>query len=451
MKKYISIILVGLLLFTNNLALAQDINLESDINIQEDTPIEVPEEVQIEEVLSEEELEAIREAERKAAFEKAVDEVSHLNYGQLSNTYLLGDYETGEILEEKNIDSLVAIASTSKILTVYVVLDEVKKGNISLEDEITIDRETDLIGGSSYELKEGEVVTVDDLIKGAMIVSGNDAVFALSKYISGSEQEFTKLMEAKLDELNIEDYQIINSSGLPNYTINKQNMMTTRGLFQLSRNFLKDYPEILEITKAKEFIEEDREFDQVNTNPILGVVEGIDGLKTGYTGLAGRCMVATGLVLGDGVENTDMRLIGITMGSESDATRYVAIKKLMEKGLSSYENRIIGDNIDPIETVFNENLEPNEISIYPKDSTTLLMLKDDNIREERNVFEINTAAKACDVVGDIKYYNGQDLVYETDLVILEDVFESSTIRKIQIMYRNFFTSAIRLFGGEINI
>lgn len=445
MKKYISFILIlGILLYSSpTFVFASDPSQN-----RESVPLQMPEDVELEEVLSEEELKALEEAKRKEAFEKAVSEVAHLNYGQLTKAYLLGDFDSGKILEENNIDSLVAIASTSKILTVYVVLDQVKEGKISLDDEIVVDRETALIGGSSYELKEGEIVKVEDLIKAAMVVSGNDAVFLLSKHIAGSEQAFVKLMEQKLVDLGIEDFQIINSSGLPNYTINKQNMLTTRGLFQLSRSFLMDYPEILEITKTQEIVDEGRKFDHTNTNPILGVVEGIDGLKTGYTGLAGRCMVATGKILGDGEKTSDMRLIGITMGSESDAKRYVAIKKLMERGLSLYENRLIGLSLDPVETIENEDLVPSEIKIFPRDSKPVLTLKSHNIREEKTVDEINSPKKNGDKLGTIKYYNGKDLVFETDLIVKEDYIESSTIRKLQILYRDLFTSVIEYFQYE---
>lgn len=442
MKKYISFILAFLILFQINIVYAVD----APTVVEDSQPIELPTETPIEEVLTEEELEKIREEERRLAFEKAVEENMDLNYGQLSTSYLLGDFKTGEILEEKDIDSLRAIASTSKILTVYVVLDEAKKGNISLDDKVTIDRETALIGGSSYELKEGEIHTVKDLIKAALVVSGNDSVFALSKFISGSETEFVKLMGKKLDELGIVDYELVNSSGLPNYTINKQNMMSTRGLFQLTRNILMEYPEILEITSTPEIVEEHREFKEKNTNPILGVVPEIDGLKTGYTGLAGRCMVATGMKLGDGIENSDMRLIGITMGSESDAKRYVAIKKLMERGFEIYENKIVGDVLKPIETFHYEYLEPNDIMVYPKDTSEVIKLKDEKITSKYEIGDITKGIRAEDPVGKIHYFVNGEEVYSTDLVVLEDVVESSLVRKLQILYRNMFIAANKIFN-----
>lgn len=445
MKKRISILLAILILLQVNIAFATEIAPETII--EDSTPIDLPTETPIEEVLTEEELEAIREEEKKRAFEKEVAENEHLNYGQLTTSYILADFETGKILEEKDIDSLIAIASTSKIITVYVVLDEVKKGNISLDDKITIDRETALIGGSSYNLKEGEIHSVRNLITAALVVSGNDSVNALAKHIAGSEKAFVKLMENKLEELNIKNYLMINSSGLPDYTINKQNMLTTRGLFQLSRNFLMDYPEILEITTLEEIVEEDREFKVKNTNPILNVVSGIDGLKTGYTGKAGRCMVATGVVLGDKIKSSDMRLIGITMGSESDSQRYIAIKKLMERGFNSYEVAIVGDLLEPVESFSYEYLQPNEIDVYPKDTKEILKLKEDRITKKYEIEDITRGVKAEESVGTIDYFINGEKIHSTDLVVLEDVIESSFLRKLHIMYRNMYIAAIKLFNN----
>lgn len=401
----------------------------------------------VEEELSEEELEKQREEELKRLWEEAVNRHIHKSVDELTTAYLVGDVESGKVLEGENIDELVAIASTSKILTVYVVLDEIEKGNISLEDEITVDRETSFIRGSSYDLKEGEVVTVKELIEAAMIVSGNDAVVALAKHVAGSEEEFTSYMKRKLEDLGITNYVIINASGLPNYNIDKQNMLTTRDLFKLSSSFIKDYPEILDITSKDELKVPSRDFDEKNTNPILKEFDEIDGLKTGYTGLAGRCMVATGLIPANKDDFLDTRLITITMGSKSDAERYVAIKKLTEKAFSEYQYKLIGDSKKPVGKINPVNLSPESVNVYPKEEMKILVKNSDTLTYKINLKDITEPTEAGTTVGKGMYYYNGDLIFETDLIIKEDVVDSSFLAKLQEMYRDFFLSAQMMFNG----
>ena len=439
MKKKILLILAFLFLLQNPMAIKAAEKPEK--------PLEIINEIEEEPVLTPEQLEAIKEAERLAEWERQVKKHINKSVDTLTTTYLVGDFKSGTILEADNIDELVAIASTTKILTVYVALDEIKAGNISFDDPVTIDRETHLIGGSSFKLKEGETVTVKQLIDAAMIVSGNDAVNALAKHIAGTESSFVNMMKAKLESLGITNYILVNSSGLPNYVINQQNMISTRDLFKLSRQFLIDYPEILEITRKSSLVDENREFDEKNTNPILGEISEIDGLKTGYTGKAGRCMVATGLVRGDGVSNGDIRLIGITMGSNSDAERYVAIKKLMESAIGNYEYKILGETQIPIETISNEQLDPSEINVYPNEQIEILKKKSDVVTYTTNLMGIDKPLKSGTSVGSINYYVNGEEVHKSDLVVKEDIVESSFLKRLQIRYKNFFASAYAIFNN----
>lgn len=411
-------------------------------------PLEVIKELEGEEpVLTPEEEAALREAERKAEWESQVNRHINKSVETLTTTYLVGDVKSGIILEADNIDEMVAIASTSKILTVYVVLDEIKAGNISYDDVITIDRETQRIGGSTFKLKEGEEVTVRQLIEAAMIVSGNDAVYALAKHIAGSEAAFVNMMKVKAESLGITSYIFVNSSGLPNYNINRQNSISTRDLFTLSRAIILDYPEILEITKMPELVVEEREFKEKNTNPILGDLVEIDGLKTGYTGKAGRCMVATGLVKGDGVTKGDIRLIGITMGSNSDAERYVAIKKLMESAFSNYEYRILGETREPITTVYNEDLTPCDIEIYSTEEIEILKKRSDMVTYTTDIREINCPMEAGTLVGTINYYINGEKIHTSDLVIREKLEEANFFRKLYIRYMELFETAYMMFNS----
>lgn len=395
---------------------------------------------------SAEDLEALRQAELKAEWERQVKKYINKTPDQLTTAYLVGDYESGEILEEKNIDDLVAIASTSKILSIYVVLDQIKAGNISSDDLVYIDKDIARIGGSSYKLKEGEEIPVEDLIKASMIVSGNDAVKALAVYVAGSEEAFVEMMKAKLDELGIGPYEFINSSGLPNYNIDKQNMMTTRGLFMLTRAFITEYPEILKITSMRELVNVERDFKEANTNPLLEEFPQVDGLKTGYTGLAGRCLVTTALVKKEADNQKNLRLISITMGSNSDAARYVAAKKLLEDALDTYECLKISDPNQVIETIKNEDLDPAEINVYPKEEFSVLRKKSDFVNANWEIEDLVPPLKAGQEVGEISYLLNGEEVFKTDLIIKQDVLESSFVRKLQSLYGRLYMSLFKIFN-----
>ena len=443
--KYISILL-AILMITNP---AVSYGIENPQNSENLEPVEeVITEPLPEPVLSKEEQQLIKEAEEDAILEKEIERVKDKSIKELTTAYLLGDYETGEIFESYNIDKKVAIASTTKILSVFVVLDQISSGKISMEDKITIDADTARVKGSSYDLKEGEVVTVKELVDAAMIVSANDAVYALSKYIAGNEKDFTVMMGEKLKSLGITDYQIINSTGLPDYNINAQNEMTTRDLFALSRAFIKAYPEILEITKTSRMRIEPREFYKRSTDPLLGVVPEVDGLKTGYTGLAGRCLISTGMKYETDTNLAPFRLIGITMGSGSDGARFVAAKNLMTDAFSSYNTIKIADDINPVKTLELENLYPKELNIFNKESFTKIIKTQDTIWSEMEVLEITPDMKKNDIVGHIKYFDGEEMIFETDLIIKEDIRQKSVFGLLVTIFNKMYDDVNKLFNQE---
>lgn len=256
-----------------------------------------------------------------------------------TRAYLLGDYETGTILEGFNIDTPVEIASLTKLLSYFVIMDEVNKGSISLEDKIIIDKDIASITGSSFKLKVGEEFTVEDLLKASIVVSANDATYAISKHIAKTEEDFVVLMTKKAKELGLNNAVLYNSTGLPITDKDVQNIMTTRELFILSRELIKTYPQILELTTIPYIEVPERNFTAANTNPLLNEIEGIDGLKTGFTNKAGYCYISTLNIEGQELETEDLRLIGIVMGTKGFKERKDLGKRLMEYGNAHYSKR----------------------------------------------------------------------------------------------------------------
>lgn len=368
-----------------------------------------------------------------------INELSKLPLESLTKSYLLGDYKSGKILEGYNIDEVRAMASTSKLVSIFVVFDKIKDGTIKLEDEVTIDHETASLTGSTYKLKEGDKITVRNLIEAAMVVSGNDAITALAKHVGGTIDNFVKMMNDKCADLGLKNAHMVNPTGLTNYEIEDYNKMTTREIFVLASELLKFYPEILEYTKIEKIEDPARNYIDYNTNPILGIVPEIDGLKTGYTNASGRCVIATGEKKAVDEKTKDMRLIGITMGSRGNFERFVAAKRLMQDGFENYSYRAIGNTNEPLRTIEIKNSQDDEIPIYQKELGYALLENDEKLKEIVEIDENLVAPiEAGTSIGKISYYKNDKLIYSSDIIVKDKVFEKGIINKFKRVFEEIF-------------
>lgn len=359
----------------------------------------------------------------------------------LTTSYLLADYRSGKILEGNNLDEVRAMASTSKLVSIFVVLDKIQEGKISLNDQVEIDHEVASLIGSTYKLKEGDKVSVEKLIEASMVISGNDAVTALAKYVGGSVEGFVKMMNDKCQELGLKNASMVNPTGLTNYGILDYNKMTTREMFKLAKEILKVHPEILKYTSIEKIEEPGRNFIEYSTNPVLGIVPEVDGLKTGYTNAAGRCVILTGLKKGDGVKSTDMRLIAITTGSKSDFERFVACKRLITRGFEDYGYNAVGDTEKEVQTIEVLHSQDENVSIYQKDLGYVLSKNNEKFKEEVKINEgLKAPIEAGTPVGEIKFYRGKDLVYQTDLIVKDKVYERGVLNKFKRIFEEIFVN-----------
>lgn len=377
---------------------------------------------------------------QRATFEEA-QKIANLESYPLTNltkSYLLGDYKSGKILESYNIDEVRPMASTSKLVGIFVVMDKISDGSLKKTDRVLIDHEASSLTGSTYKLKENDTKTVDELLTAAIVISGNDAITALGKHISGSVEAFVSLMNKKCQDLGLKNAHMVNPTGLTNYAIEDYNKMTTREMFILARELIKKHPDILEYTTIDKIEEVDRNFKEFSTNPLLGIVHGIDGLKTGYTNAAGRCLIATGKTDGIEGQTLDTRLIGITTGSNNDMERFVAAKKLMEDGLKKYKYTIIGNPDESVsEYEFEESSKPAKI--YERDSKAVLW---DSKSEITRKIEIDKNLKAPigagEVVGTITYLINGTEILKNELIVKERVTQKGLIYKIKSICEDIF-------------
>lgn len=443
MRRFTALFLLGIILILNINVFAQ-----KDVSIDKNTSVKATEESKEEkkEIRDQNILVPTKDGVQKATAEEAgkIEEYEKYSLEELSKSYLLGDYQSGKILEAYNIDEVRPMASTSKLVSIFVVFDKIKDGTISKSDELTIDRESSILGGSTFKLKENDKMTVDDLIKASMVVSGNDAITALAKHISGSVEAFSVLMNKKCKDLGLKNAHMVNPTGLTNYAIEDYNKMTTREMFILSCELIKYYPEILNYTKEAYLKDEDRNFLEYNTNPILGIVPEIDGLKTGYTNASGRTVISTGLKKGIEGKSKDLRLVGIVTGCNGDWQRYVAIKRLMSKGFDNYEYTIFGTESKPIQNINVENAQDAQTPVFIKSKSYALVNKKENIKKDIKIIsELKAPIEAGKKVGTIKYYSSGDLIFESDLIVKDKVYEKGILQRFVRIYEDIFKNIER--------
>ena len=243
---------------------------------------------------------------------------------------ILMDFETGKYIFTKNHQEMIPPASMSKLMTVYVLLNKIKEGEISLDDTFRVSENAwrkggAASGGSTMFLKIGQEVSVENLIKGIIIQSGNDACITVAENIAGSEEEFASLLNETAQKIGLKNANFENSTGLPH----PEHRISVEDLAILARRIIKDFPEFYHFFKQKEFTFND--IKQGNRNPLLYSLKGADGLKTGHTDEAGYCLTGS-------VERGNRRLIEVVTGLSSNKERSEETESLMTWGFATFEN-----------------------------------------------------------------------------------------------------------------
>ena len=241
-------------------------------------------------------------------------------------SYLIVDSDSGYYLVEKNIDRRVEPASLTKMMTAYVAASQIAGGHIAMTDQVTVSEKAWRMGGSRMFIEVGNQVSVEDLLKGVIIQSGNDASVALAEHISGTEEAFADLMNQYAAELGMKDTRFINSSGWPD----ENHYTTARDLATLARALIRDYPETYALHAVREFTYND--IKQSNRNRLLWADSSVDGIKTGHTESAGYCLVASSV-------RDEVRLISVVMGTAGTRARTQATQALLSYSYRLYETR----------------------------------------------------------------------------------------------------------------
>ncbi|CUN36679.1 MAG: D-alanyl-D-alanine carboxypeptidase family protein [Turicibacter sp.] len=336
---------------------------------------------------------------------------------------ILIEAETGEILYEKNSHEQLAPASMTKMMSMYLILEAINNGSMQWDEVIRVSEHAASLGGSQIYLKPGEEMQVRDLFKSIAIASANDAVTALAERVAGTEEAFVEKMNAKAKELGMNDTVFKNPTGLTE----EGHLTTPYDMSIIGRHLVQDYPEIIEFSGLYEdYIRQDTEspFWLVNTNKLLKYVDGVDGLKTGYTQEAGYCLTAT-------ANRGEMRVIAVVMGASKSDIRNQEVTRLIEYAYGQYElvQKLEGQKV--VSNGYNMLAKNRSFEIVTSEPVTVLKKKTDAEQESKYDLSLNEEIKLPiqpgDQVGILTYYYNGKAYKEIPLTVKEPVEKNSFI------------------------
>lgn len=342
--------------------------------------------------------------------------------------YILQDFHTGKIIASSKADERLEPASLTKLMSAYIVFTELEKNNIGLADEVLISETAWRTGGSRMFVEAGSKVSVENLIKGMIIQSGNDATVALAEYVAGTEGAFAELMnhEAKLLGMTGSNFQ--NASGLPG----KEHYTTATDLAILTRALIANFPIYYPWYSQKEFTYND--ITQPNRNKLLWRDDTVDGVKTGHTNSAGYCLVTS--ALRDG-----MRLISVVLGTKSPDARARESQKLLNYGYRFFETRRLyaaGENISTSK-LWKGNRDEINLGVSEDIYVTIPRGQDDDLSATIQLQEqIIAPVEKNTQLGTATVTFGEEVLAEQAVIALDEYSEGGLIQRLKDTVLLFF-------------
>ena len=364
------------------------------------------------------------------------NEVGTLNLTSDAKSAVLIEPTTMEVIYERNPHSQLAPASMTKIMTMLLVMEAIENGVLSLDQMLTASEYATTMGGTQIYLEVGEQMSVNDLLKSVAIGSANDAAVVLAEGISGSCENFVKLMNDRAKELGLEHTNFKNPNGLPE----EGHYTCAMDMAVMSAHLVNYHSEILKYTSTYEdYVREDTEkrFWLVNKNKLIRFVEGVDGLKTGWTNDAGYCLTAT-------IKKDNMRFIAVCMGNSSPDIRNKEIMQMLNYGISNYEVVSLYKEGDIIKTYQNVDLLPRTYHITISEDVNILKKKGEDLKDitlEESINYQNIDGVNNKDIGEIKIYYDGKLFKTIDLALLEDVKKASYFEVFLEVLREVFLVA----------
>ncbi|MGE4406739.1 D-alanyl-D-alanine carboxypeptidase family protein [Pseudomonas sp.] len=347
-----------------------------------------------------------------------------------AKSYMLMDAASGEVLVEHNGDERLPPASLTKLMTAYIATLEIQKGQISDSDMVTVSEKAWRTGGSRMFIQVNTQVSVDDLLHGIIIQSGNDASVAMAEHIAGSEEAFADLMNSTAQRLGMSNTHFVNATGLPN----PDHYSSAHDMAKLARAIIYADPAHYAIYAQKEFFWNN--IKQPNRNLLLWRDKTVDGLKTGHTDEAGYCLVASAV-------RDDMRLVSVVFGTGSEQARAAETQKLLTYGFRFFETR----------TFYQKGQELAQAQVWKgqQDKLKAGLAQDLTMTLPRGQVEKLEAVMSFDgtliapiqqgdVIGKVEVKLDDKVLRSSDLVALEAVEEGGLFRRFWDSIRLFFYS-----------
>ena len=339
-----------------------------------------------------------------------------------ASSYILMDATTGHVILENNATEALPPASLTKIMTAYIAIEEVINGNLSLDEEVHISEKAWRMDGSKMFVGVNTYVSVEDLLRGIIIQSGNDASVAIAEHIAGSEDAFADMMNQYAEVLGLEQSFFMNSSGLDSDEYNNQ--MSARDLALLSRATIGNHPEFYPMYAEREFTYND--IRQPNRNTLLFRDRNVDGLKTGWTDRAGYCLVTS-------AERDGMRLIAVVMGTESENARAVETQKMLTYGFRYYETWKLNDSGQVLTSVPIWSGERNTLDLGLNEEVyvTIQRGRGEELEAAVNVDEVIYApVETGQIMGAVEITLDGEPVYSGEVAALQGVPRGGVMKRM---------------------
>ena len=327
------------------------------------------------------------------------------------SSYILLEASTNTVIAEFNSDNQIAPASMTKVMSGYVIADQIANGSISLDDKVLISEKAWKTGGSKMFIEAGKRVSVKDLLSGIVIQSGNDATIAMAEYVAGSEEGFVDFMNAYASEMGLTNTLFQNSTGFsdPNH------FTSAKDLAKLTQELINKFPDHYATYREKEFTFSG--IRQLNRNKLLWRDDSVDGVKTGHTDSAGFCLISS-------ARRNDMRLIAVVAGSESENERLTASQRLLEYGFRFYATQKLVSQETKVTTAKVWGGKTNEVALGSTQDIYLTLPRSEFKNIKANYKFTNNLQAPIEIgekIGSIEFTSNDRIVLSAPLMAIENV------------------------------
>lgn len=346
-----------------------------------------------------------------------------------AKSVILMEVNTGKILYEDNPNEILPPASITKVMSLLLVIEALERGDFDLETVVCASEHACSMGGSQIWLEPNESMTVDDLLKAAVIVSANDATVALGELVAGSEEGFVALMNKRAKELGMTNTTFKNASGLDH----EGHLTTAHDIAVMSSELIK-HDLIKNYTTVWMDTLRDGQSELTNTNKLVRFYNGTTGLKTGTTSGSGYCLSAT-------AERDSLELVAVVMGADTTSDRFEGAKKLLDFGFSNFAFKEITADIEKDFKVNVENGVKDKVLVKSDGSFGVLLKKSDSKEiTQKTVINKNIKApiKKGDKIGIIKIYSGDEMLGEIKLLSAENVEKLTYFKVLFRVFKGLF-------------